>query len=203
MHILTIFISLFLFATNAFAHEIVAVIGEKYIITSDELEQVAKFTILLQSPENINNNEILLYAKRQILNELVEGKIVFTHAKAIGIDIEKVNISSELEIMAKKLPKHSESFEDFLMKYGIRAQYCKDHIAAQILANHLAFGMAKDKIASQESILAKLKSFKYEDTPENRAKVENYLINQNIMKVKSDMISRLRKLYYVEVFWNG
>lgn len=204
MRIIVFFLSCLLFASNIFACEIVAIIGDSKIITSDELEQLTKLTILLKNPNNINDQNFIVFTKKQLLNELIDNKILLSHAEKVGIDLNNIDVKQDLELLNNALPKHTEILQDFLMKYEIRHEYCEQYIKSQIISHQLVISSIQKNLAPlDDEIIKLLQDMHLENTEENKTKAKRMLFEQKLTKARNDILAKLRRMYYVEVLNNS
>jgi len=195
-----IIILLFISPFRVRANEIVATIQDKSIITSDELEQNILISVLLKDPKMINNKEILHHIKVQVLAELINEKICILHAQKNNLNLENIDISSEIEHITKSLGIKKNLY-DYIGQYGIRKDYFDNKIKAQIVRGQILHSVMDKKQMNITigEIELKLKELKQPATIENKQRIYQILVGQKMQLAESEILASLRKMYYVEI----
>ncbi|QED23681.1 hypothetical protein [Candidatus Deianiraea vastatrix] len=192
------------------ANEIVAVIDDKVIITSDEMKQNIKIAILMMKIMNDKKgisgltNEALekeIGGLREgdikgFLNGMVDDKIVFLERNEEAM----VDPSSFIDGFAKR--HKIKDIDVFLREYGIRKTYFEERFIRDIVKDGIVGSICHERKiydVSESEIMARLGEMKLGDDEEAKKRARYYIIMTRRGEIEKSFIKVLRKKHYIEI----
>ena len=105
----------------------VAVMVNGVKITKAELGRGVKALFPARYYHGTISDEKMKEFKKQVLDELVEGELIFQYAKSIGMKIPQSNVDESIEKL-KKLLKSPKQFNEVLKRSGITINFLRESI---------------------------------------------------------------------------
>ena len=169
-------ILLIIFLCAGCGAKVVAVVnGEK--ITEKELntrvgQVAAMYGYNLESPEN---KEIIGYLEEQVLEYLIEEKVILQAAEEKKIQANKADIDAELKKIKDQL-KDEQKFKEFLQERKFTEKDLKNFIANQLILDKLIDEVTKDITASTRDPKEYYEEFKSEFHEPEKVKARNIVV---------------------------
>jgi len=166
-----------------FADSIIATIGEKTIVTEEELNQYVKIEILLKNPNEINNKKLQMSFKDVVLEEVIELKMFKLYADKVEVKTNQQNIDQQVKMYQELFKKTFKKDILFLLE--------KDNINKKLFYEKVEMEYIRNLI-----IVVSIQQ-KSDIDIKNANQIE---IHSKFEEEKDKVAIFLKKLYYVEKY---
>nr|MBU1327872.1 peptidylprolyl isomerase [Candidatus Omnitrophota bacterium] len=191
-----IFIMFGALAQAAVINKFVAVVNDE-VITQQDVDQLLS-VLYAQYSQEYKGDELLQkmeQVKKDILNQIIEDKLVLSRAKELGIKVTESEINERLDYVKKGFPSEKEFYET-LETQGITIANLKDRYRDQIMMKKLVDYEVKSKI----SVLPSETSDYYEKHRGQFRKGDKYRIKNILVKAKDNVSFELAKVEIDNVY---
>jgi len=165
-------------------NKIVAVVNDE-VITQQDMDQLLS-VLYAQYSQEFKGDELLQkmeQIKKDILNQVVEDKLVLSRAKELGIKVTETEISERLEYIKNGFPSEEEFFKT-LEAQGVTVSSLKDRYRDQIMMKKLVDYEVKSKIFVLPSEISDY----YEKHRMNFKEADKYRVKNILIKLKKDSV---------------
>jgi len=196
---IVISIAIVMFSIAAQAETInkfVAVVNDE-VITQQDIDQLLG-VLYAQYSQEFKGDELLQKMediKKDILNQIIEDKLVLSRAKELGIKITESEINERLDYIKKGFPS-DEEFYKALETQGVTIANLKDRYRDQIMMKKLVDYEVRSKI----SVLPSEISDYYEKYKDQFREADKYRVKNILIKAKDEVSSELVKVEIEDVF---
>jgi peptidyl-prolyl cis-trans isomerase SurA len=197
--IIVISIAIVLFgvlAQAATVNKFVAIVNDE-VITQQDIDQLLAVLYAQYSQES-KGDELLQKmeeVKKDILNQIIEDKLVLSRAKELGIKITESEIDERLDYVKKGFSS-DEEFYKTLETQGVTIANLKDRYRDQLMMKKLVDYEVKSKI----SVLPSEISDYYEKHKDQFKERDKYRVKNILIKAKDDVSFELVKVEIEDVF---
>jgi parvulin-like peptidyl-prolyl isomerase len=189
--VISIVIVLFgVLAQAATINKFVAIVNDE-VITQQDIDQLLAVLYAQYSQES-KGDELLQkmeQVKKDILNQIIEDKLVLSRAKELGIKITESEIDERLDYIKKGFSS-DEEFYKTLETQGVTIATLKDRYRDQLMMKKLVDYEVKSKI----SVLPSEISDYYEKHKDQFREVDKYRIKNILIKAKDEVSFELAKV---------
>jgi len=178
------------FLQAATINKVVAVINDE-VITQRDVDQLLS-VLYAQYSQEFKGDELLQKmegVKKDILNQIIEDKLVLSRAKELGLKVTESEIGEKLDYIKKGFPSEEEFYRT-LETQGITAANLKDRYRDQIMMKKLVDYEVKSKI----SVLPSEISDYYEKHRSRFREGDKYRVKNILVKAKDDVSFELAKV---------
>jgi parvulin-like peptidyl-prolyl isomerase len=196
----SIFLVLFVIYTSAASAEVVnkvvAIVNDE-VITQQDVDQL--LAVLFAQHAHAYPEEELVQkmeeAKKDILDKMIEDKLVLSRAKELDIKVIEEEIDNKLEDVKSGFPSEKE-FYKVLETQGITVGNLKDRYRDQIMMKKLIDLEIKSKV----SVLPSEISAYYEKYREEFKRDERYKVRHILIKAEDEVDLELSKLEIENIY---
>jgi len=189
--VISIVIVLFgVLAQAATINKFVAIVNDE-VITQQDIDQLLAVLYAQYSQES-KGDELLQkmeQVKKDILNQIIEDKLVLSRAKELGIKITESEIDERLDYIKKGFSS-DEEFYKTLETQGVTIATLKDRYRDQLMMKKLVDYEVKSKI----SVLPSEISDYYEKHKDQFREVDKYRVKNILIKAKDEVSFELAKV---------
>ena len=191
--VIIILIALMTFGVFAQAETInkfVAIVNDE-VITQQDVDQLLS-VLYAQYSQEYKGDELLQRmegVKKDILNQIIEDKLVLSRAKELGINVTESEISERLDYIKKGFPSEDEFYET-LKTQGVTIANLKDRYRDQIMMKKLVDYEVKSRI----SVLPSEVSDYYEKHKIQLREGDKYRVKNILIKAKDEIGFELAKV---------
>jgi len=188
--ILTIIIAFGSIAHAATINKLVAVVNDE-VITQQDVDQMLA-VLYAQFSQEYKGDELLQrmeHAKKDILNQIIEDKLVLSKAKELGIKVTESEIDERLDYIKKGFSSEEEFYKT-LETQGVTIANLKDRYRDQIMMKKLV----DYEIRSKVSVLPSEISAYYEKHRSQFREGDKYKVKNILIKAKDDISFELAKV---------
>ncbi len=183
---------LIIFSGNCFGADMLAIIGNKEVITPKDLEDSIKIELVFGGLASKTTDRNLIESIKSVaLSRLIDEKLIIYHAKKSDMDIDKIEIAEYEKLMEHRL-EIKQNLYLYLAGFGVDKSSVVSKIKALVLKDFFVSGMMKTRALSDEEVDQEIAKNKLENTAENRRKVELFLSIQptkkEILKIKNQKV---------------
>jgi len=171
-------------------NKFVAVVNDE-VITQQDIDQLLS-VLYAQYSQEFKGDELLQkmeQVKKDILNQMIEDKLVLSRAKELGIKVTDSEIDERLGYIKKGFPSEEE-FYSALETQGITIANLKDRYRDQIMMKKLVDYEVKSKI----SVLPSEISDYYEKHRAQFKEEDKYRVKNILVKAKDSVSFELAKV---------
>lgn len=177
-------------------NKVVAVVNDE-VITQQDIDQLlavlyAQFSQSYKSDVVIKKME---EAKKDILNQVIEDKLVLSRAKELGLKVTDAEVDDKLNSVKSGFPSEKE-FEDTIASQGITLAVLKDRYKDQIMMKKLVDYEIKAGI----SVLPSEISGYYEKHREDFKRDEKYKIKNILIKASDEVGFELARIEIAGIY---
>ena len=183
-------------AQAAVINKFVAVVNDE-VITQQDVDQLLS-VLYAQYSQEYKGDELLQrmeQVKKDILNQIIEDKLVLSRAKELGIKVTESEINERLDYVKKGFPSEKEFYET-LETQGVTIANLKDRYRDQIMMKKLVDYEVKSKI----SVLPSETSDYYEKHRGQFREGDKYRVKNILVKAKDDVSFELGKVEIDNVY---
>ena len=183
-------------AHAATINKVVAVVNDE-VITQQDVEQLLS-VLYAQYSQEFKGDELLQkmeQVKKDILNQIIEDKLVLSRAKELNMKVTESEIDERLDYIKKGFPKEEEFYKT-LETQGITVANLKDRYRDQIMMKKLVDYEVKSKI----SVLPSEISDYYEKHRSQFREGDKYRVKNILVKAKDDVSFELAKVEIDNVY---
>ena len=195
--VITIAIALFgVLAQAETINKFVAIVNDE-VITQQDIDQLLA-VLYAQYSQEYKGDELVQKmeeVKKDILNQIIEDKLVLSRAKELGIKITESEIDERLDYVKKGFPS-DEEFYKTLETQGVTIANLKDRYRDQLMMKKLVDYEVKSKI----SVLPSEISDYYEKHKDQFREKDKYKVKNILIKAKDDVSFELVKVEIEDVF---
>jgi parvulin-like peptidyl-prolyl isomerase len=195
--ILSILVTMsFDFAQAETINKFVAVVNDE-VITQQDIDQLLA-VMYAQYSQEFKGDELLQkmeQVKKDILNQVVEDKLVLSRAKELGIKITEAEIDERLDYIKKGFPSEEEFYKT-LETQGVTMANLKDRYRDQIMMKKLVDYEVRSKI----SVLPSDVSAYYEKHRSDFREGDKYRVKNILIKAKDDVSIELVKVEIEDIY---
>ena len=196
-----IIISIAFVMVGALAHaatinKFVAVVNDE-VITQQDVDQMLA-VLYAQYSQEFKGDELLQkmeMVKKDILNQIIEDKLVLSRAKELGIKITESEINERLDYIKKGFPSE-DAFYDTIKTQGVTIANLKDRYRDQIMMKKLVDYEVKSKI----SALPSETNAYYEKHKDRFRENDKYRVKNILIKAKDDVSFELAKVEIESIY---
>jgi len=191
-----IFIMFGALAQAAIVNKFVAVVNDE-VITQQDVDQLLS-VLYAQYSQEYKGDELLQkmeQVKKDILNQIIEDKLVLSRAKELGIKVTESEINERLDYIKKGFPSEKEFYET-LETQGVTIANLKDRYRDQIMMKKLVDYEVKSKV----SVLPSETSDYYEKHRSQFREGDKYRVKNILVKAKDDVSFELGKVEIDNVY---
>lgn len=171
-------------------NKVVAVVNDEVISKQDVDHLLA--VLYAQYSQEYKGDELLKKmeeAKRDILGQMIEDKLILSRAKELGIKVTDLEIKDKLENVIKGFPTEGEFYKT-LETQGVTVADLKDRYRDQIMMKKLIDMEIKSRIAVLPSEISDY----YEKNKDAFKKDEEYRVKNILIKASDDVSFELAKV---------
>lgn len=186
-----VYVLLLLFILTGCGAKVVAVVnGEK--ISEEELNtRVSQFAAMYgYDVENPDNKEMIGYLKQQVMEYLIEEKIILQSAKERKLEVKNEDVEAELDSIKGQLGDE-EKFKEFLAERKFTEKDLKTFISNQLILNKLIYEVTRDITTSDRDPKEYYEEYKSEFYEPEKIQARNIVVRTEAEAL--DIISRLDK----------
>jgi len=183
INILMISISIAMLCVSAQAatiNKFVAVVNDE-VITQQDVDQLLA-VLYAQYSQEYKGDELLLkmeQVKKDILNQIIEDKLVLSRAKELGVKVSESEIDERLDYIKAGFPSEGEFYKT-LNTQGVTISNLKDRYRDQIMMKKLVDYEVKSRVSVLPSeISAYYEKNRHEFRQGDKYRVKNILIKAN------------------------
>ncbi len=183
-------------AQAATINKLVAVVNDE-VITQQEVDQLLG-VLYAQYSQEYKGGELLQkmeQVKKDILNQIIEDKLVLSRAKELGIKITESEIDERLDYIKKGFPSEDEFYKT-LETQGVTIANLKDRYKDQIMMKKLVDYEVKSKI----SVLPSETNDYFEKHKDMFKEGDKYRVKNILIKAKDDVSFELVKVEIENVY---
>ena len=177
-------------------NKFVAVVNDE-VITQQDVDQLLA-VMYAQYSQEFKGDELLQkmeQVKKDILNQIVEDKLVLSRAKELGIKITEAEIDERLDYIKKGFPSEEEFYKT-LETQGVTMSNLKDRYRDQIMMKKLVDYEVRSKI----SVLPSDVSAYYEKHRSDFREGDKYRVKNILIKAKDDVSAELTKVEIDDIY---
>lgn len=183
-------------AHAATINKFVAIVNDE-VITQQDVDQMLA-VLYAQYSQEFKGDELLQKmetVKKDILNQIIEDKLVLSRAKELGIKITESEINERLDYIKNGFPSE-EVFYDTIRTQGVTVANLKDRYRDQIMMKKLVDYEVKSKI----SVLPSETNAYYEKHKDRFRENDKYRIKNILIKAKDDVSFELAKVEIEDIY---
>ncbi len=177
-------------AQAATINKFVAVVNDE-VITQQDVDQMLA-VLYAQYSQDFKGDELLQkmeLVKKDILNQIIEDKLVLSRAKELGIKITESEINERLDYIKKGFPSE-DAFYDTIKTQGVTIANLKDRYRDQLMIKKLVDYEVKSKI----SVLPSETNAYYEKHKDLFRENDKYRVKNILIKAKDAVSYELAKV---------
>ena len=177
-------------------NKFVAVVNDE-VITQQDIDQLLA-VMYAQYSQEFKGDELLQkmeQVKKDILNQVVEDKLVLSRAKELGIKVTESEIDERLEYIKKGFPSEEEFYKT-LETQGVTMANLKDRYRDQIMMKKLV----DYEVRSRISVLPSDVSAYYEKHMSEFREGDKYKVKNILIKAKDDVSAELVKVEIDDIY---
>ncbi len=192
-------IALCIFSANAQAatiNKFMAIVNDE-VITQQDVDQLLS-VLYAQYSQEYKGDELLQKmegVKKDILNQIIEDKLVLSRAKELGIKVTESEINERLDYIKKGFPSEDEFYKT-LETQGITIANLKDRYRDQVMMKKLVDHEVKSRI----SVLPSEVSDYYERHRNQLREGDKYRVKNILIKAKDEISFELAKIEMDNVY---
>lgn len=147
LFILAIVLFLFLLSAKGFANDKIVAVVNNEIITQKDLDDFKNFMYLQLSAEYKDKEleEKIKEALPEMLNRLIEDKLILQQAKKDSIPLDEVRVKARMAEIKSRYPSEA-IFQEILIKQGLTQADIESKIRDQLLIFRMVESEVKNKI---------------------------------------------------------
>jgi parvulin-like peptidyl-prolyl isomerase len=190
------FVMLGTLAEAATVNKVVAVVNDE-VITQQDVDQLLS-VLYAQYSQEYKGDELLQkmeQIKKDILNQIIEDKLVLSRAKELGIKVTESEVNEKLDYVRKGFLSEEE-FYNTLETQGITVGNLKERYKDQIMMKKLVDNEVKTRI----SVLPSETSDYYEKHRNQFKEGDKYRVKNILVKAKDDVTFELAKVEIDNVY---
>jgi len=171
-------------------NKFVAVVNDE-VITQRDVDQLLG-VLYAQFSQEFTGDELLKKmedVKKDILNQIIEDKLVLSRAKELGIKVTESEINERLESVKQGFPSEKEFYKT-LETQGVTVANLKDRYRDQVMMKKLVDYEVKSRV----SVLPSEISEYYEKNRDKFKKPDKYRVKNILIKAKDDVGLELAKV---------
>lgn len=190
--------SILLYYSNcAFADKIIATIGNKSIITENELNENIKLDAKIRKI-SIGAGGAIDFLRQIVLKEMINRKIFYLHGLNSGINIEKINIENDIINFSNKNLGCIKNIESCIKDRGFHYYYIKQRLLEEVVMT-IIVSSGIDRNISDAEIEYEINAAGLPSNQSNKKDIASKIINQRFNSALSRNSAMLSKFYYVEI----
>ncbi len=177
-------------------NKFVAVVNDE-VITQQDIDQLLSI-LYAQYSQEFKGDELLQkmeQIKKDILNQVIEDKLVLSRAKELNIKVTESEINERLDDIKKGFPSEDEFYKT-LQTQGVTVSNLKDRYKDQIMMKKLVDYEIKSKI----SILPSETSDYYEKHKDRYREGDKYHVKNILLKAKDDVSYELVRVEIAGIY---
>ncbi|MDP2911807.1 MAG: peptidylprolyl isomerase [Candidatus Omnitrophota bacterium] len=177
-------------------NKFVAVVNDE-VITQQDIDQLLA-VMYAQYSQEFKGDELLQkmeQVKKDILNQVVEDKLVLSRAKELGIKVTESEIDERLDYIKKGFPSEEEFYKT-LETQGVTMSNLKDRYRDQIMMKKLV----DYEVRSRISVLPSDVSAYYEKHMSEFREGDKYKVKNILIKAKDDVSTELVKVEIYDIY---
>ena len=177
-------------------NKFVAVVNDE-VITQQDIDQLLS-VLYAQYSQEFKGDELLQKmekVKKDILNQIIEDKLVLSRAKELGIKVTESEIDERLDYIKKGFPSEEEFYKT-LETQGVTMSNLKDRYRDQIMMKKLVDYEVKSKI----SVLPSDVSAYYEKHRSDFRDGDKYRVKNILIKAKDAVSMELVKVEIDDIY---
>ncbi|MEK6732435.1 MAG: peptidylprolyl isomerase [Candidatus Omnitrophota bacterium] len=177
-------------------NKFVAVVNDE-VITQQDIDQLLA-VLYAQYSQEFKGDELLQkmeHVKKDILNQIIEDKLVLSRAKELGIKVTESEIDERLDYIKKGFPSEEEFYKT-LETQGVTMANLKDRYRDQIMMKKLVDYEVRSKI----SVLPSDVSAYYEKHRSDFREGDKYRVKNILIKAKDDVSIELVKVEINDIY---
>lgn len=183
-------------AEAATINKLVAVVNDE-VITQQDIDQLLS-VLYAQYSQEYKGDELLRQmeqVKKDILNQVIEDKLVLSRAKELGIKVTEAEINERLDYIKKGFPSEEEFYKT-LETQGVTIANLKDRYRDQIMMKKLVDYEVKSKISTLPSEISDY----YEKHKDLFRETDKYRVKNILIKAKDEVSFELAKVEIDNVY---
>jgi parvulin-like peptidyl-prolyl isomerase len=195
LFLILVFVISFRLGAAETINKFVAVVNDE-VITQQDVDQLLA-VLYAQFSQQYRGDELLKKmeeVRKDILNQIIEDKLILSRAKELGIKVTESEINERLEYIKKGFPSEEEFYKT-LETQGITVANLKDRYRDQIMMKNLVDYEVKSRISVLPSEISEYyKKHRDEFRQGDKYKLKNILIKASddvsleLAKVETDKI---------------
>lgn len=177
-------------------NKFVAIVNDE-VVTQQDVDQLLS-VLYAQYSQEYKGDELLQKmegVKKDILNQIIEDKLVLSKAKELGIKVTESEINERLDYIKKGFSSEQEFYKT-LETQGVTMANLKDRYRDQIMMKKLVDYEVKSKI----SVLPSEISEYYEKHKDEFREADKYRVKNILVKAKDDVGFELAKVEIDNVY---
>jgi peptidyl-prolyl cis-trans isomerase SurA len=177
-------------------NKFVAIVNDE-VITQQDVDQLLS-VLYAQYSQEYKGDELLQKmeeVKKDILNQIIEDKLVLSRAKELGIKITESEIEERLDYIKNGFPSEDE-FYKALETQGVTIANLKDRYTDQIMMKKLVDYEVKSRV----SVLPSEVSDYYEKHKNQLREGDKYRVKNILIKAKDEVSFELAKVEIDNVY---
>ncbi|MDO8603762.1 MAG: peptidylprolyl isomerase [Candidatus Omnitrophota bacterium] len=177
-------------------NKFVAIVNDE-VVTQQDVDQLLS-VLYAQYSQEYKGDELLQKmegVKKDILNQIIEDKLVLSKAKELGIKVTESEINERLDYIKKGFSSEQEFYKT-LETQGVTMANLKDRYRDQIMMKKLVDYEVKSKI----SVLPSEVSEYYEKHKDEFREADKYRVKNILVKAKDDVGFELAKVEIDNVY---
>ncbi len=177
-------------------NKFVAIVNDE-VITQQDIDQLLS-VLYAQYSQEYKGDELLQkmeQIKKDILNQIVEDKLVLSRAKELGIKVNDSEIDERLDYVKKGFPSEEEFYKT-LETQGVTIANLKDRYRDQIMMKKLVDYEVKSRV----SVLPSEISDYYEKHKSQFREGDKYWVKNILVKAKDNVSFELAKVEIDSVY---
>ncbi len=183
-------------AQAATINKFVAIVNDE-VITQQDVDQLLS-VLYAQYNQEYKGDELLQKmegVKKDILNQIIEDKLVLSRAKELDIKVTESEINERLDYIKKGFPSEDEFYKT-LETQGVTIANLKDRYRDQIMMKKLVDYEVKSRI----SVLPSEVSDYYEKHKNQLREEDKYRVKNILIKAKDEVSFELAKVEIGNVY---
>lgn len=184
------------FAQAATINKVVAVINDE-VVTREDVDQLLA-VLYAQYSQEYKGDELLKKmeeVKKDILNQIIEDKLVLSRAKELGIKVTESEIDERLDYIKNRFPSEDEFYKT-LETQGITIANLKDRYRDQLMMKKLVDYEVKSRI----SVLPSETNDYYEKHKDQFRENDKYKVKNILIKAKDEVSLELVRVEIAGVY---
>lgn len=126
--------------------KIIAIVNQE-VVTKSELEEVLSIMAMdIKTESEQERQQAMDQLSKEILNRLIEDKLIISEAKKAGVVVEDFEIEARLNEIKKNFPSEND-FYDYIHSRGMTVGDIKRKLEEQIMVSNMMQYAVRDKVS--------------------------------------------------------